>query len=92
MKPQRSASYLAWVRKLPCSVCQETRHVEASHTGPHGLSQRSSDLQAIPLCERHHRTGRDSYHSLGPIQFQLRHGLAIGQVIETLNSQWENRR
>jgi hypothetical protein len=30
-----------------------------------GIIQKSSD-SAIPLCARHHRTGDDSYHKLGP--------------------------
>ena len=43
--------------------------IEASHTGPHGLGQKSSDFSAIPLCYQHHRTGKDSYHKLGPQKF-----------------------
>ena len=65
MKPVRNSEYLRWIRTLPCAVCRATRGVEAAHTGPHGLGQKSSDLSAIPLCARHHRTGPDSYHKLG---------------------------
>ena len=72
-KPVRHPGYLQWIRTLPCSVCRTTRTVEAAHTGPHGLSQKSSDLSAIPLCARHHRTGMDSYHKLGPRKFSEVH-------------------
>jgi hypothetical protein len=64
MKPMRDRRYLAWIRTLPCVVCGSTRRIEASHTGPHGLGQKSPDSSAIPLCYRHHRTGPDSYHRL----------------------------
>jgi hypothetical protein len=45
----------------------ERRHqlgLEASHTGPHGIGQKSPDFSAIPLSAKHHRTGTDSYHRL----------------------------
>ncbi|MGA2119544.1 MAG: hypothetical protein ABSH56_32955 [Bryobacteraceae bacterium] len=54
-KPIRNPACLQRVRSLPCLVCRTTRAVEAAHTGPHGLSQKSSDLSAIPLCGKHHR-------------------------------------
>jgi hypothetical protein len=57
VKPIRHPGYLQWIRTLPCSVCRTTRAVEAAHTGPHGLGQKSSDLSAIPLCPSHHRKG-----------------------------------
>ena len=41
MKPQRSRSYLASIRTQPCLVCGSTRWIEAAHTGPHGLGQKS---------------------------------------------------
>jgi hypothetical protein len=50
VKPIRYPAYLQWIRTLPCSVCRTTRAVEAAHTGPHGLSQKSSDLCAIPCA------------------------------------------
>jgi hypothetical protein len=75
VKPVRHPGYLQWIRSLPCSVCRTARAVEAAHTGRHGLSQKSSDLCAIPLCARHHRTGDDSYHKLGPRKFAEVHQL-----------------
>ena len=86
MKPVRNPGYLQWIRTLPCSVCRTTRAVEAAHTGPHGISQKSSDLSAVPLCARHHRTGYDSYHKLGPRKFAEVHQLNIPAMVATLSA------
>jgi hypothetical protein len=86
VKPFRNPGYLQWIRTLPCSVCHTTRAVEAAHTGPHGLSQKSSDLTAIPLCARHHRTGNDSYHRLGPRKFAEVHQVNIRAIAARLSA------
>ena len=86
MEPTRNPGYLRWIRTLPCSVCRTRRAVEAAHTGPHGLSQKSSDLSAIPLCGRHHRTGDDSYHKLGPRQFAEVHRLDLRGIVAGLSA------
>ena len=86
MKPARHPGYLQWIRTLPCSVCGMTHTVEAAHTGPHGLSQKSPDWSAIPLCARHHRTGDDSYHKLGPRKFSEVHHLDIPAIVAGLST------
>ena len=86
MEPTRNPGYLHWIRTLPCSVCRTRRAVEAAHTGPHGLSQKSSDLSAIPLCGRHHRTGDDSYHKLGPRKFAEAHQLDLRGIVAGLSA------
>jgi hypothetical protein len=86
VKPVRNPQYLQWIRTLPCSVCLTTRAVEAAHTGPHGISQKSSDLSAIPLCVAHHRTGADSYHRLGPRKFAEVHQLNIRAIVARLSA------
>src|SRR5579863_7869046 len=86
VKPVRNPEYLQWIRTLPCTVCRTTRAIEAAHTGPHGLGQKSSDWSAIPLCARHHRTGRDSYHKLGPRKFSEVHHLNITSIVARLNA------
>jgi len=86
MKPVRNPEYLKWIRTLPCAVCRTKRGVEAAHTGPHGLGQKSSDLSAIPLCARHHRTGPDSYHELGPRKFAEAHRLDISAIVRRLSA------
>ena len=85
MKPQRNPRYLAWIRTQPCCVCKITRGIEASHTGPHGIGQKSPDSSAIPLCAKHHRTGADSYHRLGPRKFSEKHELDIPAIVRRLN-------
>jgi hypothetical protein len=85
MKPTRNARYLAWIRTLPCVVCGVIRGIEASHTGPHGLGQKSPDSSAVPLCSLHHRTGKDSYHKLGPRAFCATHGLSLPSIVQQLN-------
>jgi hypothetical protein len=49
------------------------------------MGQKSSDTSCIPLCRRHHQTGRDSYHKLGPRAFEQQHGLNIHAVVARLN-------
>jgi hypothetical protein len=84
-KPVRNPAYLRWIRSLPCIVCRSRWQIEAAHTGPHGLGQKSSDLSAIPLCARHHRTGNDSYHDLGPSKFAQVHQLNIREIVARLS-------
>jgi len=86
MKPVRNLRYLAWIRTQPCVVCGSRRGIEASHTGPHGLGQKSSDLSAIPLCHKHHRTGVDSYHKLGARRFAEVHNLDIAAIVGRLSA------
>ena len=86
MQPARNPGYLQWIRSLPCCVCRTTRAVEAAHTGPRGLSQMSSDLSAIPLCRRHHRTGNDSYHKLGPRSFAEVHQMNVPAMVARLSA------
>ena len=85
VRPERKWRYLAWIRTLPCLVCGARRGIEASHTGPHGLGQKSPDTSAVPLCTRHHRTGKDSYHKLGPRKFAELHNLDIPSIVGRLN-------
>jgi len=85
MKPTRDPLYLAWIRSLPCLVCGATRGIEASHTGPRGLGQKSADTSAVPLCAPHHRTRKDSYHKLGARRFSQVHNLDIPAIVEQLN-------
>lgn len=85
MSPRRDPKYLAWIRTLPCLVCGSTWKTEASHTGSHGMSQKSSDRSCIPLCARHHRTANDSYHKLGARAFEEKHRLNLRKIVGGLN-------
>jgi len=87
-KPERDAKYRVWVRSLPCAVCGTRRGIEAAHTGSHGLGQKASDKSCIPLCCRDHKTGPQSLHNLGPVEFERVHALSIGELRERLNMVW----
>jgi hypothetical protein len=50
------------------------------------LGQKSNDSSAIPLCAKHHRTGDDSYHRLGPRKFSERHNLDIPSIMRKFNT------
>jgi len=85
-KPVLDVKYRSFVRSLPCTVpgCRG-RYVEAAHTGPRGLGQKSSDRSCIPLCVKHHRDDNHSLHKLGPVQFEAHHRLSISVTVEALN-------
>jgi hypothetical protein len=86
--PERDATYLAWIRTQPCEVCKCESRSEAAHTGDHGLGQKASDLNAIPLCATCHRIGPQSYHRLGGRAFERTHGVSCAQVVTRLNAKW----
>ena len=62
------------------------RLIEAAHFGPRGLGQKADDRQTLPLCHKHHRTGTDSYHNLGPVRFAERHQLNVSGLLTLLNT------
>jgi len=52
-----SEEHLALVRKLPCAVCAQSPPSDPHHlmsVGERGLSVRSTDRWAVPLCREHH--------------------------------------
>lgn len=98
--------YLAFVRSLPCIVCilpwkldgsgiaysnVQKSITEAAHTGSHGIGQKSSDRDALPLCAiEHHREGPTSYHKLGT-KFFAYHGLDRKKLVADLQRQFGER-
>jgi hypothetical protein len=69
-KAADNLAYLAWIRQQGCVVCRahglkQVSRTEAAHVGRRGLLQRCSDFETLPLCTNHHRTGKDSHHSIG---------------------------
>lgn len=70
VRPIRNRHYLAFIRQFACVGCKtERRYREAMHTGPHGMGQKSSDLDTLPGCRSCHR----ELHSIGQIRFQFRY-------------------
>lgn len=78
--------YLAFIRSMPSAVSSSRRNIEACHTGPHGLGQKSSDFSAIPLTAQEHRLGPNSYHKLGARKFAELHSLDIPALVAKLNT------
>ena len=62
---------------------------EAAHTGPHGMSQKSDDRTAIPLCEWHHREGPESIHKLG-VKFWQYHAISRQSLLDRLHEMFED--
>lgn len=85
-KPRRDPLFLKWVRQLPCCICLTTRGIEAAHVGPHGLGIKACDRSTIPLCPKHHRSGPDSLHNLGPRRFEEVHGVILADLVARLNT------
>lgn len=79
-KPVRSSAHLQFIRTLPCSVphCQRA-YVDAAHVGPHGLSQKASDLSTVPLCRKHHRE-----YDANPRAFERARGLTLASAAHAL--------
>ena len=95
IKPLRDPKFLDWLRLQWCFICEfvtgseaGTGKIEAAHVGVRGLRQKSSDHEAIPLCVRHHRTGKDSHHVLGKA-FWAHHGLDKTRVLTILHARYE---
>jgi hypothetical protein len=96
--PARNRRYLSWIRTLDCVVCSlspdESTFIEAAHTnilGPRGLSQKSSDFSAIPLCAGHHRCALDSYHALGEERFAREHQINLQELVLALNDRYRQQ-
>ncbi len=79
-KTPRAPQYLRWLRRQRCVVCGLGKQVEAAHTGMGGMGLKASDWDAIPLCRECHRTGKKSYHRLGPRRFFRLHALSVVEL------------
>lgn len=77
VRPVRAPHYLAFIRRFPCVGCKtERRQREAMHTGPRGLGQKASDLDALPGCRPCHQ----ELHRIGPVRFQERHKITFADL------------
>lgn len=89
--PARNPKYLAWIRTLPCLVCERTP-CHAAHTGSDGgTAQKPSDYSAVPLCADHHVVAVGAYHNsrIGKLEFERRHGISFEVEVQRLNAIWE---
>ncbi len=85
IKPRRKQdkAHLARIAMLPCCVCGywpvEVHHIRSGV----GMGQKASDLETIPLCVWHHRTGPQAFHN-GPKIFQALFGTERELLAKTL--------
>ena len=100
--PRRTdAAYLAWLRRQPCVACWAGLEdgggpIEASHPKfglggrrrEFGLGETSHDRLALPLCRRHHRTGRLAEHR-GQRRFWDRLGVDVADFALDLNGAFD---
>lgn len=85
-KPIRNEQYKRFIKRLPCVACLKTWGIDPCHTGPHGLSSKSSDLSCIPLCRRCH----DAFDA-DPRGFAESEGLDIAALVARFNQLWKER-
>ena len=91
----RDPAYLRFVRAIGwCLACGRycsggrgypRGRAEAAHIGPHGLSQKASDYETVPLChECHVELGGPG----GRVAFEEKWGLCFRDHIKTLNERY----
>lgn len=99
MKPERSKSYRDFIGEQPCIACyppwfryrwddRQKSPTEVAHVGLRGLGQKCSDLETLPLCTEHHRTGEKAHHVLGK-NFWAEHGLDRDQLIASFQEKYK---
>lgn len=81
--------YKAYIAGQRCIVC-ECYGVEVAHVGDRGFGRKCSDLETLPICTRHHQTGRDSAHVLGK-RFYEHHGLDKQSLIEQYQAEYRRQ-
>lgn len=89
--PPRSPEYRRWIRSFPCAVCGALVRIEAAHTGMHGISQKSSDFQCLPLCVWDHREGPYALHRIGPEQFEQYYQVSLAGLVAEFQQLWRMR-
>jgi hypothetical protein len=70
--PDRSRTYLNFIRQQPCCLCGDDVHVEAHH--PRfgvGMAERADDREAVALCGKHHR----ELHGMNEREFWARYNV-----------------
>lgn len=98
-KRLKDKKYLAFIASQWCVVCELVTgseagtplRIEVAHVGTRGLSQKCSDRETLPLCARHHRTGKDAHHVLGR-KFWQHHQLDRDALIAELNARYESEK
>jgi hypothetical protein len=82
--PDQAEVYRDWIRQQPSCVSKSPRNIEACHTGPRGLWQKSSGYTCIPLTHEEHM----ELHRIGPWKFQAKYRIDFEVIIEGLFTEW----
>lgn len=78
--PERSRSYLAFVRAKPCAWCSAPAPSDPHHQGRHGMGSKTDDWRCIPLCRADHdQYGRT--RTIGTMDAALTASWAAEQII-----------
>lgn len=65
---------------------------ECAHSGPHGISQKAPDKDALPLCVTCHREGKYALDRIGPKAFEHLHQINIAEIRAALRAEYERTR
>jgi hypothetical protein len=71
-------------------VPKQTTNSEAAHSGPHGIGQKASDYDVIPLCHFHHQEAKDAQGKSR--HWFEEHGLDREKIIAELRARYERER
>lgn len=64
------ADRAAWVGHQPCLICSAVPSENAHVPSKSGASRKGDARWVVPLCGRHHRTGKNSLHALNKGGFE----------------------
>ena len=98
-----AAEHKARIAQLPCVICSASpvhvAHVRYTSRDDGaeqpGMGRKPDDWRVVPLCPRHHQTGRDAQHSMGEERFWREHGInpyALARALYGLTDLWEMER
>ena len=80
--PERDERYKRFIRQLPCVACGTRYGIEAAHVGAHGMGQKASDYQTVPLCKACHR----ELHRSKRLTFEAKYGVDFQGLMEMFQS------
>ena len=81
--PDRCPAYLRWLKRFPCVACGSSKWVDPAHFGPHGVSTKASDFDALPLCRYcHNEQGKSA------LTFAAMKGLDVPALQEWFRGMW----
>ena len=96
----RDPGFLAYVRRLPCSVGPigfsvgiEAAHIRYSLPGEPltGMQRKPDDCRAVPLCAGHHRTNPDAQHAGSERAFWAKRGIDPHAFAAELYAQYKDK-